>query len=58
MFLMAIVVLSHRDLRRDEGAIVDIQEATRWLRTHEYLREADQLDLHLNQYHLPTKKPA
>ena len=58
MYLMAIVVLSHRDLRRDDGAIVDIEEAARWLRSHEYFKEADHLDLHLNLYHLPTKKPA
>ena len=58
LFLIAIVILSHRDLRRDEGAIMDVIEAAQWLRSHEYFREADQLDHHLNQYHLPTKKPA
>jgi hypothetical protein len=58
MFLMAVVILSHRDLRRDKSAIANVEEAAQWLRSHEYFREADQLDLHLAQHYLPTKKPA
>jgi hypothetical protein len=58
MFLMATVILFQRDFKRNEGAIEDVEEAAQWLRSHEYFREADQLDLHLNQYRLPTKKPA